>query len=41
MLARRGYSEGLALRVVRDALDEERAAGLDTAEEEPWLWDAE
>ncbi|WP_051951668.1 recombination regulator RecX [Actinacidiphila yeochonensis] len=41
MLARKGYSEGLALRLVREALDEERAAGLDTAEEEPWLWDAE
>jgi len=41
MLARRGYPEGLALRVVRDALEEERAAGLDTAEEEPWLWDTE
>jgi regulatory protein len=40
MLARKGYSEGLALTVVRDALAQERAAG--EAEDdgaEPWLWD--
>ncbi|WP_328916554.1 MULTISPECIES: recombination regulator RecX [unclassified Streptomyces] len=34
MLARKGYSEGLALKVVRDALAEESAA--DEGEEDPW-----
>jgi regulatory protein len=36
MLARKGYSEGLALRVVRDALREE--AETDTGEGEEELW---
>lgn len=34
MLARKGYSEGLALKVVRDALAQEKATGPDGAE--PW-----
>ncbi|SDO74015.1 regulatory protein [Actinacidiphila guanduensis] len=38
MLARKGYPEGLALRVVRDALAEE---GTDEGEEEPWVWEHE
>ncbi|MFC4035105.1 recombination regulator RecX [Streptomyces polygonati] len=39
MLARKGYSEGLALKVVRDALSVEGAA--DEGEEESWLWETE
>jgi regulatory protein len=35
MLARKGYSEGLAVRVVRDALREE--GGTEEGEEELWL----
>ncbi|SEN38864.1 recombination regulator RecX [Actinacidiphila rubida] len=38
MLARKGYSEGLALRVVRDALAQE-AATEGEEEGEPWLWE--
>lgn len=38
MLARKGYPEGLALKVVRDALAAEGAAD-DEGEEESWLWD--
>jgi regulatory protein len=34
MLARKGYSEGLALRVVRDALTAEGMEG--DGEDEPW-----
>ena len=37
MLARKGYSEGLALKVVRDALAQEGTE--DEGEDEPWLWD--
>lgn len=39
MLARKGYPEGLALKVVRDALTAEGAA--DEGEEESWLWESE
>jgi regulatory protein len=37
MLARKGYPEGLALRVVRGALAQEGAE--EEGEEEPWLWE--
>jgi regulatory protein len=36
MLARKGYPEGLALRVVRDALAQE---STEEEGEEPWLWE--
>jgi regulatory protein len=40
MLARKGYSEGLALKVVRDALAEEaRTAGDEDLDREPWPWE--
>lgn len=39
MLARKGYPEGLALRVVRDALAEEGVT--EEGEEEPWTWESE
>lgn len=39
MLARKGYPEGLALKVVRDALAEEGAT--EKGEEEPWAWESE
>lgn len=39
MLARKGYPEGLALRVVRDALAEEGVT--EEGEEEPWAWESE
>lgn len=40
MLARKGYSEGLALKVVRDALAEEaRTAGDEDLDHEPWPWE--
>ncbi|MFI6586997.1 RecX family transcriptional regulator [Embleya sp. NPDC050493] len=41
MLARKGYGEGLAVRVVRDALDDEAAADeAGDADETPWrAWD--
>lgn len=40
MLARKGYSEGLALKVVRDALAEEaRTAGDEDLDGEPWPWE--
>lgn len=40
MLARKGYSEGLALKVVRDALAEEaRTAGDEDPDHEPWPWE--
>jgi regulatory protein len=39
MLARKGYPEGLALRVVRDALSEEGAT--EEGEEESWSWESE
>ncbi|WP_405588707.1 recombination regulator RecX [Streptomyces sp. NBC_01190] len=39
MLARKGYPEGMALRVVREALTAESAT--EEGEEEPWLWENE
>ncbi|WNI18376.1 recombination regulator RecX [Actinacidiphila sp. ITFR-21] len=39
MLARKGYPEGLAVKVVRDALAAEGVA--EEGEEESWLWDDE
>jgi regulatory protein len=41
MLARKGYPEGLALRVVRDALAQESRTeeGTEGEEDDPWLWD--
>jgi len=39
MLARKGYPEALALRVVRDALADEGVT--DEGEEEPWVWESE
>ncbi len=39
MLARKGYPEGLALKVVRDALAQESVA--EEGEEEPWTWESE
>jgi regulatory protein len=41
MLARKGYSEGLALRVVRDALTAEGVADEAEREEEPWPQESE
>lgn len=40
MLARKGYPEGMSLRVVRDALAAEGADGEET-EEERWAWQGE
>jgi regulatory protein len=40
MLARKGYLEGMSLRVVRDALAAEGDDSID-AEEEPWAWQSE
>jgi regulatory protein len=40
MLARKGYPEGMSLRVVRDALAAEGDDSTD-AEEEPWAWQSE
>ncbi|WP_435176866.1 recombination regulator RecX [Actinacidiphila sp. bgisy145] len=40
MLARKGYPEGMSLRVVRDALAAEGDDSID-AEEEPWAWQSE
>ena len=39
MLARKGYPEGLALRVVRDALAAEGT--VEEGEEESWSWESE
>jgi regulatory protein len=43
MLARKGYPEGLSLRVVRDAIAAEGVTedGEDMEEEEPWSWQSE